>query len=321
MSLDTLLDHLTSNEAKLKTSELLALSGLAGSERERFLDTWRVLSIERRRHVVDSLADIVEDNVELDFHNVFMVGLFDDDVQVRSDSIKALWEYEGDDLVPVLIKLLDDPEALVRAEAALGLGRYLLRAELDGEHSSRVSDIERVLRARVHDPVEIAEVRGRALEALGVRSHEWVRELVEEAYAGGERAMQISAVHAMGRSADPEWLPTILEEMHSDDAEMRFEAASAAGAIAEEDAVPLLEPLAMDEDAEVQEAAIAALGQIGGPSARSVLHSLASESTDDRVLEAVTDALGEADFVEDPMGIQVALERSIAEEMEEQDNE
>ena len=40
----------------------------------------------------------------------------------------------------------------------------------------------------------------------------------------------ISAVHAMGRSADPDWLPTIIEEMHSDDSEMRFEAATAAGA-------------------------------------------------------------------------------------------
>lgn len=321
MSLDTLLGQLAANDAKLKSSELVALHGIKGHDRDRFLDTWRVLSIERRRHVVDSLSDIIEDNTELDFSNVFMVGLFDDDVQVRADSIKALWEYEGQELVPVLIKLLDDPEALVRAEAALGLGRYLMRAELDGEESARTGEIERALRALIHDAAEIAEVRGRALEALGARSHEWVRDLIEEAYGGGERAMQISAVHAMGRSADPDWLPTILEEMHSDDAEMRFEAATAAGAIAEEDVVEALEPLTRDEDAEVQEAAIAALGQVGGPAARNILHELASGSSDERVLEAVTEALAEADFLEDPLGIRVALERSIAEEMEDEDEE
>ena len=46
------------------------------------------------------LADMTEDNVELTFDRVFMIGLDDDDVQVRAQSIKALWEYESDDLAP-----------------------------------------------------------------------------------------------------------------------------------------------------------------------------------------------------------------------------
>ena len=130
MSLETLLPKLESNSTAIPASELTELSGLGGAERDRFLDVWRRLSIQRRRNIVDWLTDLTEDNVELDFARVFMIGLFDDDVQVRSRSIQALWEYEGQDLIPVLLRLLRDPEALVRSEAALGLGRFLLRAEL-----------------------------------------------------------------------------------------------------------------------------------------------------------------------------------------------
>ena len=54
-------------------------------------------------------------------------------------------------------------------------------------------------------------MRGRALESLGARSEPWVRDLIEEAYDSGDRRLQISAVHAMGTSADSQWLPSILD--------------------------------------------------------------------------------------------------------------
>jgi len=320
MSLETLLPKLDADHTPHAT-ELTALSGLTGTDRERFLAVWRTLSIQRRRDVIDQLADLVEDNVELDFSSVFMVGLLDDDVQVRAESVKALWEYEEDDLIGVLLRLLHDPEAMVRAEAALGLGRYLLRAELTDRDDPTMREVKSAIRAVVHDEAELPEVRGRALEAVGVASDDWVRDLIDEAYGRGERRMAISAVHAMGRNADTAWLPTIVDEMSSDDGEMRFEAAVAAGSIGAEEAVPHLAALTNDDDAEVQEAAIAALGQIGGSAARSVLHSVAAEQKDERVLEAVSDALAEADFIEDPLGFKMYLDKSVAEDVDEEDDE
>lgn len=321
MSLDTLLPTLNDPEHAPSATELTSLSGLHGDDRERFLDVWRGLSIQRRRDVIDMLAEMIEDNVEFDFSAVFMAGLFDADVQVRAESIKAMWEYEDDDLIPILLRLLKDTEALVRAEAALGLGRYLMRFELTDREDALSEQVEEALRTTAHDEDELIEVRGRAIEALGVRGKEWVHDLIEEAYGTGDRRFMISAVHAMGRNADLDWLPTIIDEMGSDDGEMRFEAATAAGGLADEAAIPHLAELTADEDAEVQEAAIASLGLIGGPSARSVLHSVASESSDDRVLEAVRDALAEADFVEDPLGFKMYLDDSVADDASEDDDE
>jgi len=319
VSLEALLSKLPEEDYRPSSSDLVGLSAIQGPDHRRFLDVWRSLSIQRRRDLIDRLVDLAEDNVEYDFNNVFMAGLLDDDVQVRAESIKALWEYEEPDLARILLRLIKDPEALVRAEAALGLGRYLLRAELLDRQLPITPDIEDELRALANDEIEMPEVRGRAIEALGVRGHEWVRDLIEEAYSSGERRLQISAVHAMGRSADPDWMATIIEEMHSEDPEMRFEAAQAAGELGDDDVVPELASLTQDEDAEVQEAAIAALGHIGGPAARSVLHAVASESHDERLLESVTDALSEADFVEDPLGVKLYLDRSVAEDTEEDD--
>ncbi len=321
MTLETLLPTLADPAKTPSAKELAALTSLDGENRDRFLDVWRTLSIQRRRDIVDRLADIVEDNIELDFDTVFMSGLVDDDVQVRSQSVKALWEYEYDDLVPVLLRLLRDPEAIVRGEAALGLGRFLLRMEVLDRDDALAQQIEGALRARYHDEAELTDVRGRSIEALGVRGKDWVHDLIEEAYSSSERRLTISAIHAMGRNADTAWLPMIIEEMESEDAEMRFEAATAAGGIADEEAIPHLAELTADEDVEVQEAAISALGQIGGPSSRSVLHDVASETSDERVLEAVTAALAEADFVEDPLGFKIHLDDSVADDASEDDDE
>ena len=317
LSLETLLPRLEDSEQPVPTTELGSLSALNAADRKRFLDVWRGLSIRRRRDLIDRLADLAEDNVDFDFDNLFLAGLLDPDVQVRADSVRALWEYEDDDLAAMLLRLLDDPEALVRGEAALGLGRFLLRAELEGRDDARTREIEERLRAIINDEQEIPEVRGRAIEAIGARSHDWVTDVIDDAYASGDRRLRISAVHAMGRNADPQWLPTLLEEMESEDGELRFEAATAAGSIGDEEAIPSLARLAEDDDAEVQEAAIAALGQIGGPSARSALQGLVEDQRDERVLNAVNEALAEAEFTEDPLGVHVQLDAGAADDDDE----
>jgi HEAT repeat protein len=266
------------------------------------MERWREMELRKRRWLLDELVRLAEDNIELSFDAVFLAALDDRDPDVRRDAIRGLWEYEGRDLIRALISLLEsDPDPAVRAEAALALGRFVLRAELGALRSASAERIEDALRRAIGDESEISEVRARALEALGARSEDWVRALIQDAYDAGDRRLRLSAVHAMGRSADEAWLPIVYEELASDDAEMRFEAAGAAGAIAGEDAAPRVVPLLQDEDAEVQLAAIAALGQIGGPEARAALRELFATG-DERTHDAVEAALAELDFAEDPLG-------------------
>lgn len=107
----------------------------------------------------------------------------------------------------------------------------------------------------------------------------------------------MSAIFAMGNSADRRWSVTVLGEMQSPYEEMRAEAARAAGSIGNSDFVPQLAELAYDEDVAVQLAAIAALGQIGGDEVQRILADMLDDSEieeDDELLDAVEEALEEA---------------------------
>jgi HEAT repeat protein len=305
VALDTFLQELADPATPFSASKLTALSNLGPADASAFLDGWAALPDERRQQVVRELVDLAEDNVELNFDAVFLLTLADADVEVRRTSVQGLWEYDGRDLIDPLVGLLQsDEDAGVRAEAALALGRYVLQAEFDVLRSQDGEKVEQALIRAFEDESDAAEVRGRALESLGARSEPWVRDLIEEAYDSGDRRLRISAIHAMGRNCDPDWLIELLPSLEDDDAEVRFEAATALGSIGEEAAVVPLIPLLEDEDAEVQRAAIDALGQIGGGAAKAALEALA-ERVDENEREPVLAALAEAGFADDPLGVRV----------------
>lgn len=303
VTFDELVRDLADPAQPLAIGKLTGLSNMGPDQAALFMDAWLAMDVRRRGRLVQELIDLAEDNVELNFESVFLAALADMDPGLRRDAIKGLWEHEGGDLVDQLVGLLQrDPDAGVRAEAALALGRFVLKAEFDLLPEPDIERVEAALRRAVASGAEVAEVRGRALEAIGARSAPWVRGLIEEAFNGSDRVLRLSAVHAMGRSCDPAWLPLLVQELRSDEPEMRYEAAVACGSIADEAATPYLLPILDDEDAEVQAAAIDALGEIGGDLAREALQGLL-EHEEERIREAALAALADVDFAQDPLGI------------------
>lgn len=305
MSITAFLRELADPATPLKTGRLSRLSNLDDDDRASLAASWPDLPSERRGMVLERLTELAEDNPELDFDAVFLTALHDHDPTLRRLAIDGLWEHEDRDVIPPLIDLMQrDPNAEVRAAAALALGRFVLLGEFG---DLRPSDHERVikaLRATLTDVTEPPEVRGRALESVGGCSQTWARDLIEDAYAGGDERMVASALHAMGRSADSYWLPTLIRELESGDAALRFEAATSLGQIEDEEAVPALAERLDDEDWEVTLAAIQALGEIGGPDAVVALRERLDDD-DERMRDAVAEALEQAEFGNDPMGMQL----------------
>jgi HEAT repeat protein len=299
------LPELVDSSVPLVVARLVNLSGLTPEEIPAFEDAWRNVDAHRRRQVVRELVELAEDNVELNFDAVFRAGLSDSDAEVRRFGILGLWEYEGRDLIPMLVDLLlRDADETVRAEAALALGRYALKAEFDEIRASDAGIVDDALREAIADSEQATEVRARAVEAVGARSQPWVPPIIEDAYRSGHHRLRVGALHAMGRNCDSRWLSTLVEELRSDDAEMRYEAATACGSLGDEEAVPHLLPLLKDDDAEVQEAAVQALGQIGGQEAKRVLEDCLA-SPQGHVRDAALDALAELDFGEDPLAFKL----------------
>ena len=299
-SLREFVAELGDDEQPVKAGGLVQLSHLTEDEHREFVDAWPRIATQRRRQIVTWLVELTEDNVDLDFDAVLLSCLPDADAVVRAEAVRGLWEHEGHDLIEPLVALLRvDGDAGVRAEAALALGRYVLQWEMGALRERHFRPVKEILRQALENVGEELEVRARALEAIGACSLPWVREAIQNAYDGDSPRLKVSAVHAMGRSCDPSWLPILFEELSSSEPQMRYEGAVACGEVADEVAVPRLAPLMEDPDVEVREATIFALGEIGGPEAKSLLARYADHASPD-VREAVRYTLSQVEVGEDP---------------------
>jgi len=98
----------------------------------------------------------------------------------------------------------------------------------------------------------------------------------------------------MGSSADPRWLPILLDEMESPYEEIRLEAVRAAGNIGDSQAIPRLAELAYDDSEEVAVAAIAALGEIGGEQAGELLTAMVDDSELEELHEIIHEVFEES---------------------------
>ncbi len=268
-----------SSSDTLLNSRLATLSHLSAAEMLVFRGAWGAIETRRRREIINRLVEMAEENVELNFDCIFKYCLKDQDDEVRSKAIEGLWENEEASLVSPLINLLEqDTSEQVRAAAAKALGKFTMLAEHNKLRSCHVSRLGESLLAVIGDTNRTLEVRRRALEAVAPLDLPEVKDTIMAAYQSGDDMLKIGAIYAMGRNCAADWLPILLKELGSDDAEVRYEAAGACGELEEEGAVPCLIKLVNDQDADVQMAAIQALGKIGGTKARECLEHCLSGS-------------------------------------------
>lgn len=279
--------------------QLYRLSDMNVQETADFRRYWFAASDERRQVIVRHLADLSEDSFIVDFSPIFALCLQDSYAQVRGAALDGLWDSTDVSLVGSIINMLQvDPSPEVKVAAARSLAHYLVMAEWEQLKGVNTTAIFEALRSVYEDATVELPVRCAALEAMGPLPLPEVWDFIQDAFDGHNMELQLSAVFAMGTSADPRWLPTLLDEMESPIAEMRAEAARAAGAIGHGSAVPQLAELTFDEDDDVARAAIAALGQIGGAEAHRSLEVLLSDTEFAHLHEAAEEAIDETIWLE-----------------------
>lgn len=291
------LDTLFTSET-VPIAPLYRLSDLNEAQLVEFKQRWDKVPEERRGIIARHLVDISEENFVVDFSAVFHICFTDESAAVRVAGLDGIWDETNPRLIdPVIDLVRTDPAIEVRAAAAAALSHYVLLAEWGQVHRPAASKIVEVLLAEYEKPQTAVVVKRAALEALGAANHPRVVDLIDTAYASDDPDVVLSAVFAMGSSADERWLPTVLKEMESDSVEMRIEAARAAGSIGDSGALPLLAHLAVDEDLEVAMAVVEALGQLGGDTAHKMLLQMAEDEHFARLHDAVTDTLEEMDWL------------------------
>ena len=288
------LDAVADEAFGLPFADLPALSAPDDRTVGRVMGLLPQLAPQRRRDLLAALQQLVEEYVTLDFDRIHLAALLDGDVATRILAMHGLREHERLEYAELLAGIVaDDPVGAVRAEAAAGLGRFVVGIEFGMVPTELAERIAEALRDRIEDVTEDDEVRGAALEAAGASSEEWVAELIAEQYETGNTRMRVASVVAMGRHGSDDWLPILIQSFADDDDEVRSAAATSAGQLLLEAAIePLTLLLDEDQEQEVQVAAIGAMGEIGGEEAEAILVRLL-ESDQPYIAEAAELAIEE----------------------------
>jgi len=303
MNLKDYLDELLVQNKPIVVSRLVKLSNLGPSDIKLFTAKWGSTSSERRRQIITRLDELTETNPELDFDQIFQTCLSDPDPVVRVKAVESLTESEDYQLIDSMVCLLkEDSDLGVQAAAAIVLGSFALLAELNKLPTSYATKVEQALLAAIDSTATDNEVKRRAIEAIASFSLPQVKKIITKAYHSDDLKTRCSALYAMGRNCDPQWLPILLAELNSSDPELRFEAAQACGEIGNEKTVSSLIKVLGDSDIEVRIAAIVALGEIGGKEAKNALLGCL-EQPDPATQEAVEEALVVLEFSQEPLSL------------------
>jgi hypothetical protein len=298
IEINEVIDALFDEESTFPPRFLYRLSGLEGPDLEHFTKAWPDVAQTRRERMLEDLEVLGDRTTYLDFDEIFLLGLNETSAHARQLSIRGLWESENPTVARKLVDLMTlDPNMDVRAQAARGLGKFIYMGELQELNPALFTRItDELIQTWRKDTAE--DLRRGALESLGFCSRAEVNELIETAYNQNREDWLISALIAIGRSANDQWLPQVVESLNHDSPEVRLEAAQAAGLLAGQSAATHLLHLIDDPEENVKQAAIWALSEIGGLDARAALEGLLKSATEDDEIEFLEDALENLDFTE-----------------------
>lgn len=277
---------------------LYGFSNLEGEKLELLKEVWPRLTNERRERLLEDLELLSESNFVVSFDEVCKLGLFDSSARVRQVAIRSLWDSEDRKLAPILLEIMEnDPNLDTRAQAANGLGKFIFLGEME----EIPEDLHKQVVGKLLETATgsaPALLRRRALEALGFSSHAQIPSLIEEAYNKDNDEWTISALIAMGRSANKVWSPMVIENINHSDNLVRLRAVQAAGELSAVKAVSHLIEHLQDPDDEVRMAAVWALSEIGGAEAKDAIESILEETEDEDEIDMIEDALENLEFTD-----------------------
>lgn len=293
-----ILDALVDDSQVFPPVYLHRFSDLAGEDLRSLKEIWEKIPEGRRASLVEDLEDLYDADTLLCFEEIGRIAIADTYPPVRAGAIRLLWDYQGKDLVPVYLLLLEkDPDEIVRAQSASILGQYVYLGELGEIPADLHREIEDILLQTVESG-EARLVRRRALESLGFSSRDEVTPLIQNAFDSGDFGWMASALFAMGRSTDERWAPNVLQMIDHHEPEVQLEAVRAAGMLELDSARKFLLQMVKTgmEDADLRSTVAWSLSQIGGEKVAGALDKLLAMAEDDEEIEFIQSAIDNLDF-------------------------
>jgi HEAT repeat protein len=300
ISFQKVLDTLLADSREFPRRYLQEFSDIGTLELKTLLDIWPRVDLSRKLTLLEDLDALAENDTLVSFDDFASALLTDPDPQVRARAIRLLDESEDVKLVPSYLDMLrNDPDIHVRVEAANALHLFVDLGELEEIPESIYRQVEDALLVSITGEDDV-RVRRTALESLGYSSRPEVVTLIESSFRRDEPHWQVSALTAMGRSADERWADEVTRALVNENDNIRRAAVQAAGELSLKSARPLLlRMLGEEEEGTVLSAIIWSLSQIGGEDVRTYLDNLLDLSEDEEQIAFLEEALDNLAFTED----------------------
>lgn len=301
ISFEKVLDALLADRREFPRRYFREFSDIGTLELKTLLDIWPRIDSSRKLTLLEELDTLADSDTLVSFDDLARALLTDPDPQVRMRAIRLLRESEDTKLIPSYLDMLtSDADTGVRVEVARVLNLFVALGELEEIPENFYHQIEDALLASAAGEDDV-RVRRAALESLGYSSRLEVSTLIDSSFNREEPGWKISALVAMGRSADERWDEDITGALVSVNDSVRKAAVQAAGELPLKSARPLLlTMLGEEEEGEVVSAIIWSLSQIGGEDVRTYLESLLDQlEEDDEQIAFLEEALDNLAFTED----------------------
>src|SRR5919206_2742667 len=94
-------------QRRLVHKELRGLSDIGRDAEVPFLEAWQAIDLDRRREIARAMVGLAEDNVDVDFRDVFTACLGDSDALIRQTAVEGLWEDDRPRTMRLFLRLLD----------------------------------------------------------------------------------------------------------------------------------------------------------------------------------------------------------------------
>ena len=285
-----LIKNISDDNIPYKHSDLIHISNINKEQLELFFKTWKDISKTRKLDLLKKFILLSEENVELDYSQIFIGLLIDADDEIKQLSLEGLWEYEDREIIEPVISLLDETHSIeVRISAISLLGIFTIHA-LDKKIIKRDADkIINELKLIFKNEKNIY-IRRKVLEAISPYEDQEINIFINQTYKSNHMELKRSAIFSMGQTYNERWLPEILSELESNNPSMRFEAVNAYAKLCNTNNISPILKLIKDNDHEIRLASLNAIGMIGGENSKKFLKTI-SKNSDSILAETATEIL------------------------------
>ena len=297
-SSDDVIANLLDNSQPFNPQYLHFFSDISYDNLKSIKAIWPDVDKSRKYNLLKDLEILMEADNLVSCDDFGLFAIEDDDPLIRSQAIHLFWESSNTKLIsPFMEFLKNDSHVEVNQSAAAALGRFVLLGELDEIPESLATKVQDFL---INEYINTPNIhtRQRILESLGYSSGEKINQFIKLALENIEKEWQLSALLAIGRSADRKWEKAVMEKLTDIDPDIQIEAIKAAGeleiASAKDTILDLLTSTESYEEVHLQ--AVWALSKIGGSDVVELFEDMIEESEDEEEIEVLELALENLDL-------------------------